>query len=69
MYTLIHRQPPAEADMQFFFGVTPPAVHSMIITLGERGLIERVAGRARALRVLVPTDELPSLEEPSVRRR
>ena len=63
-YTLIHREPPAEADMQRFFRVTPPSVHSMILTLAERGLVERVPGKARSLRVLVPPQELPQLEEP-----
>jgi Mn-dependent DtxR family transcriptional regulator len=64
-YTLIHREPPAEADMQRFFGVTPPSVHNMILTLAERGLIERVPGKPRSLRVLVPSEELPQLEEPA----
>ena len=32
-YTLLHRQPPAERDIQFFFRVTPPSVHNMILTL------------------------------------
>jgi Mn-dependent DtxR family transcriptional regulator len=63
-YTLIHRDPPAEADMQWFFRVTPPSVHSMVLTLAERGLIERVPGRARSIRVLVPPEQLPALEDP-----
>ena len=40
-YTLIHRRPPSEADMRDFFGVTPPAVHDMVIALHARGLIDR----------------------------
>jgi repressor LexA len=64
-YTLIHREPPAEADMQRFFRVTAPSVHRMVLTLAERGLIERTPGRARSLRVLVPPKELPSLEDPA----
>lgn len=64
-YTLIHRQPPAETDMQRFFNVTAPSVHGMVVTLTKRGLIERVPGRARSIRVLVPPEDLPSLEEPS----
>jgi len=63
-YTLIHRQPPAEADMQRFFRVTPPAVHSVVLTLATHGLVERVPGRARSIRVLVAPEELPALEEP-----
>ena len=29
-YARLHRRPPAEADMQRYFGVTPPSVHQMI---------------------------------------
>ena len=32
-YTKINRRPPAEADMQRFFRVTPPTVHQMVLTL------------------------------------
>jgi repressor LexA len=64
-YTLIHRQAPAESDMQQFFRVTPPAVHSMVLALERRGLIERVPGKARSIRVLVPLDVVPPLEEPA----
>jgi Mn-dependent DtxR family transcriptional regulator len=31
-YTRVNRQPPAERDIQRFFGVTPPTVHQMILT-------------------------------------
>jgi len=61
-YTKINRQPPAEADMQRFFGVTPPTVHQMILRLEEKGLIKRVPGQARSIEVLVPPDQLPPLE-------
>lgn len=66
-YTLIHRQPPAEADMQHFFRVTPPAVHGMVLTLAGRGLVDRVPGKARSIRVLVPPSLLPPLEDPDGR--
>ena len=62
MYTKLHRRPPAEADLQKFFGVTPPSVHDMILTLEKRGLISRTPGRARAIEVLVPQDQLPALD-------
>jgi len=32
-YTLLHRRPPAEADMQQYFRVSPPSVHQMVLTL------------------------------------
>ena len=65
-YTLIHRQPPAEADMRFFFRVTPPSVHQMVLTLERRGLIERTPGKARSIRVLIDSAKLPPLEEPTI---
>ncbi len=64
-YTLIHREPPAEADMRRFFDVTAPSVHRMVLKLAERGLVERTPGQARSLRVVIPPEELPALEEPS----
>ena len=36
-YTLVNGQPPAQADMQRFFRVTPPTVHRMVIELEARG--------------------------------
>jgi DNA-binding MarR family transcriptional regulator len=61
-YTTLHRRPPAETDFQDFFRVTPPTVHRMIVTLHERGLIERVPGQPRSITVLVPPDLLPPLQ-------
>lgn len=61
MYTLLNRRPPAEADMQQFFHVTPPVVHQMIIALERRGLLSRIPGQSRTIKVLVPEDELPRL--------
>ncbi len=60
-YTMIHRRPPAEADLQTYFTVTPPAVHQMVLTLAAKGLISRVPGQPRSIRVLVPVDDLPRL--------
>ena len=64
-YTLIHRQPPAERDMQHFFRVTPPTIHSMVLALEAKGLIERTPGAARSIRVLVPPSGVPVLHEPT----
>jgi SOS-response transcriptional repressor LexA len=61
LYTKLHRQPPAEADMQIYFRVSPPSVHNMILTLESHRLIERTPGKARTIRVLVPPDEIPDL--------
>ena len=35
-YTVVNGRPPAEADMQRFFRVTPPSVHQMVVTLELR---------------------------------
>jgi repressor LexA len=61
-YTKIHRCPPAESDLQYFFMVSPPAVHDMIKTLERNGLIERQPGQARSIRLLVAPEYLPRLE-------
>jgi DNA-binding MarR family transcriptional regulator len=60
-YTKLHRRPPAEADMQAYFRVTPPSVHRMVVTLAERGFIRRRAGEARSIGLLVAPEELPIL--------
>jgi Mn-dependent DtxR family transcriptional regulator len=63
-YALINERPPAEADMQRFFGVSPPSVHNMVKTLERLGLITRAARQARSIAVVVPEDELPRLRQP-----
>ena len=62
MYTKLHRRPPAEADIQAYFRVTPPSVHNMIVTLERRGLISKTPGAPRSIRVLVEAAVLPPLE-------
>ena len=61
-YTKIHRQAPAEKDLERYFQVSPPAIHDMIKTLERNGLIERTPGRARSIRLLVKPEKLPRLE-------
>ena len=61
-YAKVNRRPPAEADFQRYFEVTPPSVHNMIITLERRGLIMRTPGRPRSIEVLVPLSEVPRLD-------
>jgi LexA DNA binding domain len=60
-YTKLHGQPPAESDMQRHFKVSAPTVHQMILTLEKRGLIERIPGQARTIRVSLPPEALPGL--------
>ena len=61
-YTVIHGQPPSEADLQRFFRVSPPAIHQMVLRLQERGLITKEPRKPRTIRVLVPPDQLPVLK-------
>ena len=61
-YTKLNRRAPAEADMQFFFGVTPPTVHRMVKELEKRDLIARTPRTARSIKLLVRPKDLPVLE-------
>lgn len=60
-YTRLHRRPPAEADMQRFFEVTPPSVHRMVLELEKRRLIRRVPGVSRSIELLIGAEALPIL--------
>lgn len=60
-YSRIFRRPPAEADMQQHFQVTPPSVHQMVLTLERAGLIRRTPGAARSIELLVKPEDLPIL--------
>ncbi|MHB8766445.1 MAG: LexA family protein [Deferrisomatales bacterium] len=61
-YTRQKGYPPAEGDVQAYFGVSAPSVHQMIVTLERKGFVSRVPGQARSVRVLVPREQLPALE-------
>ena len=61
-YTRVNLRPPAEADIQRRFGVTPPSVHQMVLALERAGLIRRQPGTPRSIEVLVKPENLPVLE-------
>ena len=61
-YTKIHKCPPAETDIAAYFGISPPSAHQAIMTLERHGLISRVLGQPRSIRVLLPREDLPDLE-------
>lgn len=61
-YSKIHRRAPAEADLMQFFRTAPPTVHQMILKLEEKGLISRVPGQPRSIRLLIAPEELPELK-------
>jgi LexA DNA binding domain len=60
-YTRVQGRPPAEAELQRYFRVSPPSVHQMILTLERAGLIRRQPGVARSIKVLVAPENLPVL--------
>jgi DNA-binding MarR family transcriptional regulator len=61
-YSYMFRRAPAETDIQRHFQVSPPSVHSMIVTLEQNGLIRRQSGVARSIEVLVAPELLPILQ-------
>jgi len=60
-YTRLHRRPPAEAEMQQYFRVSPPSVHQMVLTLERAGFIRRKPRIARSIELLVDPEHLPDL--------
>jgi Mn-dependent DtxR family transcriptional regulator len=60
-YTRVQGRPPAEADLQRHFKVSPPSVHQMLITLEHNGLIRRRPGVGRSIELLVSPESLPVL--------
>jgi LexA DNA binding domain-containing protein len=60
-YTHVLGRPPAEADMQRHFGVSPPSVHQMVLNLERAGLVRRQPRVARSIEVLVAPELLPVL--------
>ncbi len=60
-YSKVNGRPPAVADIQRYFGVTPPTAQNMVVRLTELELISRVPGAPRSIEVLVPPEQLPVL--------
>jgi Mn-dependent DtxR family transcriptional regulator len=59
-YTLLHRRPPAETDMQEI-RVSLPSVHQMVLTLERAGFIRKQPRVARSIELLVDPKILPEL--------
>ena len=60
-YSKIHGRAPAEADLEQYFKNTPPTIHQMILKLEKKGLITRVPGQPRSIRLLISPEKLPIL--------
>ncbi|MET4071963.1 SOS response transcriptional repressor [Bradyrhizobium sp. S3.2.6] len=56
IYSYMFGQPPAEADIQRHFRVSPPSVRQMIVTLEGNGFIRRQPGVPRSIEILVPLE-------------
>jgi Mn-dependent DtxR family transcriptional regulator len=61
-YDKLNRRPPAEADIQRYFNVSPPSVHQMVLALEAAGHVERTPRKGRSIRVLVSAAQLSPLE-------
>jgi SOS-response transcriptional repressor LexA len=66
-YLQLHGRAPAEAEMERFFGVTPPSVHRMVIELERRGLIRRVPRQARSIELSLSAEQIPALQPRSIK--
>ena len=60
-YSKINKVPPAQRDIQSFFGVTPPTVHQMILQLEKKNLIKKACNAPRSLVVNIPECLIPRL--------
>jgi DNA-binding MarR family transcriptional regulator len=60
-YACIFGRPPAEADLQRHFRVSPPSVHQMVLGLERARLIRRTPGAARSIELLIAPEKLPTL--------
>jgi len=61
-YAHMFGRPPAEADIQRHFRVSPPSVYQMIVTLERNRLHTTPTRRPRSIEILVPPESLPILE-------
>ena len=63
-YTAMFGRSPAEADLERFFRTSFATVHQMVLRLEDKGLLSRVPGQARSIRLLVDPDAIPRLTDP-----
>jgi len=61
-YSKVNGFPPAQADIQRYFEVSPPTVHQMILTLEKLSFIKRKPKTSRSIEVLLPIEQLPTLK-------
>ena len=61
-YTKVHRIPPSENEITAFLGVYGPSAHQMILRLEAAGVLARIPGQPRTIRILLTRQEIPDLE-------
>ena len=61
-YSKVNRIPPAQRDMQKFFGVSPATVHQMILQLEKKNFIKRMPNTSRSFVVIIPEEQIPTLK-------
>lgn len=61
-YTKINGIPPAQADFQKYFRVTPPTVHQMILLLEKNNLIKRTPNKPRSIVINLERSLIPDLD-------
>ncbi len=66
-YTQVLGRPPAEADLQRHFRVSPPSVHQMVLALERARLIRRQPGMPRSIEVILDPQTLPTLQRQTVK--
>jgi hypothetical protein len=61
-YTKVNLRPPAEKDMQNYFGVSSASVHSMLTTLKNKNLLSSQKGVPRSFKLEISKNLLPELK-------
>jgi len=61
-YQKLNKTAPAHIDFQRYFETNPASVNDMLKTLEKIGFIMRQPGKARSIKLLVRTPDLPELD-------
>ncbi|MEM9886518.1 MAG: MarR family transcriptional regulator [Bacteroidota bacterium] len=60
-YIKLNKQAPAHRDFQLYFEANPSSVNDMLKLLERKGYIQREAGKARSIKLLLDRADLPDL--------
>lgn len=59
---MAHRRPLSENEIAAFLGVYGPSAHQMILRLEAKGVLARIPGQPRTIRILLPRQDILDLE-------